>query len=175
VTTQEAPRQRQRRLAVSTAIFAAWTGVSRVAGLVREIVAAALFGTSGSISAFVVAFNVPNLLRSLVADSALSAAFVPVFTQLQEQGKHREAQKLAGAFFGLISISLGLISVLAIIAAPWLMPLFAPGLDPALVDQTVTMARIMFPIVVLLGLTGLVAAILQAGGRFGPTAFAPVL
>ena len=175
MTTAEGTRHRQRRLAVSTAIFAAWTGVSRVAGLVREIVAAALFGTSGSISAFVVAFNVPNLLRSLVADSALSAAFVPVFTQLQEQGRHKEAQKLAGAFFGLISVSLGLISVLAIIAAPWLMPLFAPGLDPALVDQTVTMARIMFPIVVLLGLTGLVAAILQAGGRFGPTAFAPVL
>ena len=55
------------------------------------------------------------------------------------------------------------------------MPLFAPGLDPALVDETVQLARIMFPIVVLLGLTGLVAAILQAGGRFGPTAFAPVL
>ena len=72
MTTAEGTRHRQRRLAVSTAIFAAWTGVSRVAGLVREIVAAALFGTSGSISAFVVAFNVPNLLRSLVADSALS-------------------------------------------------------------------------------------------------------
>ncbi len=175
MTTQETPQRRQRRLAVSTAIFAAWTGVSRVAGLVREIVAAALFGTSGQISAFVVAFNVPNLLRSLVADSALSAAFVPVFTQLQEQGKHKEAQRLAGAFFGFISISLGLISLLAIIAAPWLMPLFAPGLDPALVDQTVQMARIMFPIVVLLGLTGLVAALLQAAGRFGATAFAPVL
>ena len=175
MTTQDTPQRRQRRLAVSTAIFAAWTGVSRVAGLVREIVAAALFGTSGQISAFVVAFNVPNLLRSLVADSALSAAFVPVFTQLQEQGKHKEAQRLAGAFFGFISISLGLISLLAIIAAPWLMPLFAPGLDPALVDQTVQMARIMFPIVVLLGLTGLVAALLQAAGRFGATAFAPVL
>ena len=175
MTTQETPQRRQRRLAVLTAIFAAWTGVSRVAGLVREIVAAALFGTSGQISAFVVAFNVPNLLRSLVADSALSAAFVPVFTQLQEQGKHKEAQRLAGAFFGFISISLGLISLLAMIAAPWLMPLFAPGLDPALVDQTVQMARIMFPIVVLLGLTGLVAALLQAAGRFGATAFAPVL
>lgn len=175
MSTEDTHQHRQRRLAVSTAIFAAWTGVSRVAGLVREIVAAALFGTSGQISAFVVAFNVPNLLRSLVADSALSAAFVPVFTQLQEQGKHREAQRLAGAFFGFISISLGLISLLAIIAAPWLMPLFAPGLDPALVDQTVQMARIMFPIVLLLGLTGLVAALLQAAGRFGATAFAPVL
>ena len=64
----------------STAIFAVWTGVSRIAGLAREILAAALFGTRGSINAFVIAFQVPNLLRSLVADSALSAAFVPVFT-----------------------------------------------------------------------------------------------
>lgn len=163
------------RLGRSTAVFALWTGVSRVAGLVREIVAAALFGTSGAISAFVVAFNVPNLLRSLVADSALSAAFVPVFTELEESGRRREAQRLAGAFVGLITMGLGLVSLLAIIAAPWLMPLFAPGLDDALVDQTVQMARIMFPIVPLLGLTGLVAALLQAGGRFGATAFAPVL
>lgn len=163
------------RLGRSTAVFALWTGVSRVAGLVREIVAAALFGTSGPISAFVVAFNVPNLLRSLVADSALSAAFVPVFTELEEAGRRKEAQRLAGAFFGLITFALGLVSLLAILAAPWLMPLFAPGLDQALVDQTVEMARIMFPIVPLLGLTGLVAALLQAGGRFGPTAFAPVL
>ena len=66
----------------STAVFGAWTGVSRIAGLIREIAAAAIFGTSGSISAFVVAFNVPNLLRSLVADSALSAAFIPIYTQL---------------------------------------------------------------------------------------------
>ncbi len=175
MTTETTTQHRQRRLAVSTAIFAAWTGVSRIAGLVREIVAAALFGTSGSISAFVVAFNVPNLLRSLVADSALSAAFVPVFTQLQEQGKHREAQKLAGR---LLRPDLDLARPdqrardhrRAVADAA-----VRPGLDPALVDQTVLMARIMFPIVVLLGLTGLVAAILQAGGRFGATAFAPVL
>ncbi|MGD9570895.1 MAG: murein biosynthesis integral membrane protein MurJ [Thermoleophilia bacterium] len=168
-------RRPAKGLGRSTAVFALWTGVSRVAGLVREIAAAALFGTSGQISAFVVAFNVPNLLRSLVADSALSAAFVPVFTQLQEQGKHKEAARLAGAFIGLITLVLGLVSVLAIIVAPWVMPFFAPGLDDELVDDAVTMARIMFPIVVLLGLTGLVAALLQAAGRFGPTAFAPVL
>ena len=159
----------------STAVFGAWTGVSRIAGLIREIAAAAIFGTSGSISAFVVAFNVPNLLRSLVADSALSAAFVPVFTELEEQGRQKEAQRLVGAFIGLISMVLGLISLLAIIAAPWLMPLFAPGLDPALVDETVQLARIMFPIVALLGLTGLAMAVLQASGQFGITAFVPVL
>jgi putative peptidoglycan lipid II flippase len=159
----------------STAIFAAWTGVSRVAGLVREMIAAAIFGTSGAINAFVIAFAVPNLLRSLVADSALSAAFLPVFTQLEEQGRPREARRLAGALVGVIAVGLGLISLIAVVTAPWVMPLFAPGLSPALQDETVKLAQIMFPIVALLGLTGLVSAILQAHDRFGPTAFVPVL
>ena len=91
----------------STAIFAVWTGVSRIAGLAREILAAAIFGTQGSINAFVIAFQVPNLLRSLVADSALSAAFVPVFTELEEKGRQREAQRLVGALIGLITMGLG--------------------------------------------------------------------
>lgn len=159
----------------STAIFALWTGVSRVAGLAREILAAAIFGTQGAINAFVIAFQVPNLLRSLVADSALSAAFVPVFTELQEAGRRREAQRLAGALVGLITVGLGAITLVAILTAPWVMPLFAPGLPDDLVDETVRLAQIMFPVVVLLGLTGLVSAIIQAAGEFGPTAFAPVL
>ena len=122
-----------------------------------------------------IAFQVPNLLRSLVADSALSAAFVPVFTQLEEQGRRREAQRLVGALIGLITMGLGLVTLIAIVTAPWVMPLFAPGLSDELVDETVQLAQIMFPIVVLLGLTGLVAAVLQAHGEFGATAFVPVL
>lgn len=159
----------------STAIFALWTGVSRIAGLLREVIAAAIFGTTGAINAFVIAFAVPNLLRSLVADSALSAAFLPVFTRLEEQGREREARRLAGALVGVISVGLGLLSLVAVVTAPWVMPLFAPGLSPELVDETVRLSQIMFPIVVLLGLTGLAAALLQAGNRFGPTAFVPVL
>jgi putative peptidoglycan lipid II flippase len=170
-STTPAPRSIGR----STAIFAVWTGVSRVAGLAREILAAAIFGTQGSIAAFVIAFQVPNFLRSLVADSALSAAFVPVFTELEEQGRRREAQRLAGALIGVITMGLGAVTLVAIVAAPWIMPVLAPGLSPELVDQTVDLAQIMFPIVVLLGLTGLVAAILQANGEFGVTAFVPVL
>ena len=69
-----------RRIAFNTVIFSIATGLSRVAGLVREVVASSYFGTSGPFSAFTIAFQVPNLLRALVADSALSAAFVPVFT-----------------------------------------------------------------------------------------------
>ena len=149
--------------------------MSRIAGLLREVIAAAIFGTQGAINAFVIAFAVPNLLRSLVADSALSAAFLPVFTELEEQGREREARRLAGAMVGVISVGLGLVSLLAVLTAPWVMPLFAPGLSPELVDETVRLAQIMFPIVVLLGLTGLASALLQAADRFGPTAFVPVL
>jgi putative peptidoglycan lipid II flippase len=159
----------------STAIFAIWTAVSRVAGLVREIIAAAIYGVGPAIDAFVVAFQVPNLLRSLVADSALSAAFVPKFTELDELGRRREAARLAGAFIGLISLVLGLISIVAIITAPWVMPLFAPSLPDDATDLLVRLSQIMFPIVVMLGLTGLVMGILQASGEFAATAFVPVL
>src|SRR5215204_6917183 len=78
--------RRGRRLARNTAIFSVATGLSRIAGLVREIVASSYFGTSGAFSAFTIAFQVPNLVRSLFADAALSAAFVPVFTELLERG-----------------------------------------------------------------------------------------
>ena len=152
-----------------------WTAVSRVAGLVREIAAAALYGIGPAIDAFVVAFQVPNLLRSLVADSALSAAFVPTFTELDEQGKRKEAARLAGAFVGIISLVLGIITLIAVLTAPWVMPLFAPNLPESSTDLLVHLSQIMFPIVVLLGLTGLVMGILQAHGEFASSAFVPVL
>ena len=75
-------------------------------------------------SAFTIAFQVPNLLRSLVADAALSAAFVPVFTELLEQNRKREAYHLAGALFGLILTVLGAITAVFFLAAPVIMPLF---------------------------------------------------
>ena len=159
----------------STAIFAIWTAVSRVMGLVREIAAAAIYGIGPAIDAFVVAFQVPNLLRSLVADSALSAAFVPAFTGLDEQGRREDASRLAGAFVGIISLALGLLTLIAVIAAPWVMPLFAPSLPDDATDLLVHLSQIMFPIVVLLGLTGLVMGILQASGEFAASAFVPVL
>jgi len=94
--------RRGRRIARNTAIFSLATGLSRVAGLVREVVASSYFGTQGRFSAFTIAFQIPNLVRSLVADSALSAAFVPVFTELLEQRRRREALHLAGSLFLLI-------------------------------------------------------------------------
>src|SRR5215210_8584094 len=110
-------------MARNTAIFSVLTGLSRIAGLLREIVASSYFATSGAFSAFTLAFQVPNVVRSLFADAALSAAFVPVFTELLEHGRRREAFRLASALLLLIVSVLGAITVFFIVAAGVVMPL----------------------------------------------------
>jgi putative peptidoglycan lipid II flippase len=164
------------RLARNTVVFSLATGLSRVIGLVREVVAAALFGTQGAISAFTLAFQIPNLVRSLFADAALSAAFVPVFTELLEQDRRREAARLASSLLFLILAALGGITVVAIALSPLVVPAvtgeeFTPGLD----ELAVGLTQVMFPIVVLLGLNGLLIGILNAHDRFGIQAFSPVV
>src|SRR6476646_7853618 len=164
----------RRRLAASTAAFGSATALSRVAGVIREQAAAYYFSTGPALGAFLIAFNVPNLIRSLVADTAISAAFVPVFVELREQGKEPEAWRVASIVLWLAAIVLGAISAVFIIAAPWIMPLFVPGdqhIDP---DLVVTLSRYLFPIVVILGMTGVITGILNSYDIFGVPAIAPV-
>src|SRR5918999_5693844 len=162
------------RLARNTAFFSFATGLSRIAGLVREIVAASYFGVTGAMSAFTVAFQVPNLVRALFADMALQGAFVPVFTELLEQGKRREAFHVASSLFFLITLVLGSLTLLFLPAAPAVMPLFTPGFDSELEVLTVDLARIMFPIVWLLALSGLVVGMLNTFEHFSVPALAPI-
>ncbi len=168
-----APDPKPRRTAVNTAIFSVATGLSRIAGLVREVVAARYFGTSGAASAFTAAFQVPNLVRSLFADSALSAAFVPVFSELLEHDKRKDALHLASALFGLILVVLSVITVLFVLGAGLIMPLFTD--DPGLDDLTVGLSRVMFAIVILLGLNGLVVGVLNAYDHFTVPALSPLV
>ena len=158
---------------MNTAIFSVATGLSRIAGLIREVVAARYFGTTGPASAFTAAFQVPNLIRSLFADQALSAAFVPVFSELLEHRKRAEALQLAGALFGLILTVLSVITVVFMLGAGVIMPLFTK--DPALDDLTVGLTRVMFPIVVLLGVNGLLVGVLNAHDHFTVPALSPLL
>src|ERR1700742_4014283 len=159
----EQPSSAGRAAARNTAIFSILTGLSRIAGLVREVVASSYFATSGAFSAFTIAFQVPNLVRSLFADAALSAAFVPVFTELLEQGKRREAFRLAGNLLVLILAILGALTAFFILAAGVVMPLFTGDqFSQHLVDLTVGLSRVLFPIVVLLGVNGLLVGILNA-------------
>jgi len=165
-----------RRLARNTAFFSFATGLSRVLGLVREVVAASLFGVSGAMSAFTIAFQVPNLVRALFADSALQGAFVPVFTELLEKGERREAFRVASSLFFLIFLLLGALTALFVLFAEPIMSVFAPGFDddPALEELTVQLSQLMFPIVVLLALSGLVVGMLNSFEHFAVPALAPV-
>jgi putative peptidoglycan lipid II flippase len=162
----------RRRLAWSTAIFSLATGVSRILGLVREVVAAYYFGARGRINAFTVAFQVPNLVRALVADAALSSAFVPVFSELLEKGERKRAWRVASSLFWLMLLGLGGLTALFVVLAPWLIAPFGnPGGDRAL---AVGLARVLFPIVVLLGLSGVVVGILNSYEHFSVPALTPV-
>jgi putative peptidoglycan lipid II flippase len=165
----------RRRLAISTAIFSVATAVSRVVGLAREIVAASFFGTSAAGSAFTIAYQIPNLVANLFAQAALSAAFVPVFTDLLQQGRKRDAFKLASTLFWLILIGLGAITVVLILAAGVIMPLFTGHFNAANNALTAGLARVLFPVVLLLGLTGLLVGILQSFDEFSIPAIAPAV
>jgi putative peptidoglycan lipid II flippase len=169
----ENPQQSSRRLGRLTAIFTIATALSRVMGLVREIVANYLFGTSPQASAFTIASQIPNLMSNLFAQAALSAAFVPVFTDLLQQGKKKEAFRLASTLFWIVLIVLGFITVFGIILAGAIIPVFG-GQDFDAHAATV-MTQIMFPVVLLLGLTGVITGILQSYDKFSIPAIAPVL
>jgi putative peptidoglycan lipid II flippase len=165
-----------RRLARNTAFFSFATGLSRVLGLVREVVAAKYFGVTAQMSAFTIAFQVPNLVRALFADSALQGAFVPVFTELLERGERKEAFRVASSLFFLLCLVLGAVTVLFILLADPIMSLFAPGFDDNahLHDLTIALSRLMFPIVLMLALSGLVVGMLNSFEHFAVPALAPV-
>ncbi|HWH05111.1 MAG TPA: murein biosynthesis integral membrane protein MurJ [Gaiellaceae bacterium] len=167
----DAERPRARRLALSTAIFSAATALSRLLGLVREIVARAYFGVEGAgINAFTVAFQIPNLVRALVADAALSGAFVPVFTELLEKGERARAWRVASTLFWLLLLGLGGLTALFILAAPLVVAPFGVADEPL----ATTLTRILFPIVTLLGVSGIVVGILNSYEHFSVPALTPV-
>jgi putative peptidoglycan lipid II flippase len=163
-----------RGLARSGVIFAVATGISRVIGLVREIAQAAVFGISGPINAFEIAFLIPNTVRSLVADSALSAAFVPVFSDMLVKGQRKRAWQVASTLFWLMLVGLGGLTALFILIAPWVMEIFGYGPDNFGAIAT-ALARILFPLVLVLGLTGIVVGILNSYDHFTVPALSPVL
>jgi putative peptidoglycan lipid II flippase len=165
--------ERQGRLGRSTAFFSIATAFSRVAGLVREIVAASYFGITGPMSAFTIAFQVPNLVRSLFADAAIQAAFVPVFTEELEKGNKREAFRLASTLIYLVTLVLGAVTAVFVLAAPLIIPIFAPGFSGEILDLTVTLSQILFPILIMLGATGMVVGILNSYDRFAAFAISP--
>jgi putative peptidoglycan lipid II flippase len=145
---------------------------SRVLGLAREQIFAALFGGGRVMDAFTIAFRIPNLLRDLFAEGALSTAFVTVFTRTATLQDGAAAWRLADKVATLTVVTLSAITVLGILSAPWLVALLAPGFDPAKAALTVTLTRIMWPFILLVSLAALVMGMLNARNVFGMPAMA---
>ncbi len=174
-TTAPPPGRPRRRLALNTAIFAVATALSRIAGLGREVVQAGYFNTSGPGSAFTIASQVPNLFSNLFSQAALGAAFVPIFTELLQAGKKREAFRLASSLFWLILTALGALTLIYMAIAGVITPLFTGTLSHSNTVLTAGLSRVLFPVVLLLSLTGLLVGILQSYDEFSIPALAPAL
>lgn len=167
----------KRRLASAAAFLVLATAGSRVLGLVREIVMVYYLGLGPQMGAFTVANKVPSLVRTLLADTALSAAFIPVFSGLLEKERRREAWQVAYTVTVLATVVLGVVTALGMIFAPTVVRLVAPGFrdNPAIVDLTVHLMRIMFPTVVIMGIAGIFMGILNSYNHFRLPALAPIV
>ncbi|KZY39984.1 lipid II flippase MurJ [Oleiphilus sp. HI0081] len=153
------------------------TMLSRVFGLVRDVVVANLFGASAGADAFFVAFKIPNFFRRLFAEGAFSQAFVPVLSEYRSQRTEREVRQLVNSVAGVLGLVLLLITALAVMGAPWLTALFAPGFleDTEKYNLASDMLRITFPYLLLISLTAFAGSILNSYGYFAIPAFTPVL
>jgi putative peptidoglycan lipid II flippase len=164
-------------IARSTGVVSSATFLSRVLGLVREQVFAYLFGAGFATDAFIAAFRIPNLLRDLFAEGALSSAFIPVFTDhLHNQGKQR-AWELANLVLSLLVVVVSVIVLLGIVFSPYIVRVIAPGFAEEAGKQQLTalLSRIMFPFLLLIALAALAMGILNTFRRFGIPALAPAM
>ena len=168
---------KKKGLLRSLATFGSFTFLSRVLGLVRDVVVGAVFGPGAATDAFFVAFKIPNFMRRLFAEGAFSQAFVPVMSEYKETRSQAEVRRLVAGTAGVLGLVLLIVTALGIVFAPAVVRLFAPGFlgDPVKLELTVTMLRWTFSYILFISLAACAGGILNTYGRFGPPAFAPVL
>lgn len=154
------------------------TMVSRFLGLARDVIFAVFIGASGGADAFFIAFKIPNFLRRLFAEGAFAQAFVPVLSEYRHKGNAAAVRHLIDRVAGCLGMSVILVSALAVVGAPLLTFVFAPGFyfgDPEKYELTVDLIRITFPYLALITMAGFVGAILNSYDRFAVPALTPVL
>lgn len=166
-----------RRIGRSAAIIGAATMLSRIFGLVRDILFAQLFGTSLTADAFNLAYRLPTFLRRVFGEGVMNAAFIPTFTQHRIDHGEEESSRLASQVFWSLSILLGAAVFIAMMAAPYLVALFARGWagDAEKLELTTHITRLIFPYVFLVGLAVLVMGMLFARRRFVAASLSPTV
>ncbi len=161
----------------SAATVSGLTLLSRVTGLIRDMLIARYFGVTGATDAFYVAFRIPNLLRRLFAEGAFSQAFVPMLSQVKEQEGRERTDEFIGNVFTLLAIAVLATSMLGVLCAPAVIWLIATGFaeHPETFDLAVALTRFMFPYIVFMSLVAFAAAVLNTWKHFAVPAFTPVL
>ncbi|MFZ1342614.1 murein biosynthesis integral membrane protein MurJ [Thiothrix eikelboomii] len=166
------------RLLRSGAIISAMTMISRILGLIRDMVVARYFPVDGATDAFFVAFKIPNLLRRFFAEGAFALAFVPILSEYKEKQSRAALRDLIDYVAGTLGLILLLISAIGMMAAPFLVEVFAPGFSQqaeARPELAAEMLRITFPYILFISLAGLVGGILNTFGKFAIPALTPAL
>ena len=165
------------KLIKSSAVVGSATMLSRVLGLLRDVVLANLIGANGNADAFFVAFKVPNFLRRLFAEGAFAQAFVPVLADTREHGGQAAVRALVDRVAGVLGGTLLLLTLITVMASPVVATIFAPGFlrDPAKLALTGDLIKLTFPYLLLISLTGFAGAILNSYQRFAVPALTPIL
>ena len=169
--------EKKRSLLRSSFVVSAMTMLSRVLGLVRDIIFARYIGAGGNADAFFVAFKIPNFLRRLFAEGAFAQAFVPVLSEYREKGSVEAVRHLIDRIAGCLGVSLVGLSVLVVLASPVVTALFGMGFllnAPEKFNLTSDLLRITFPYLFLISMTGLAGSILNSYDRFAVPAVTPV-
>ena len=166
-----------RRLLQSTSVVSFMTLLSRILGLVRDVVFARFFGATIVMDAFIVANRIPNMLRRFFAEGAFSQGFVPVMARYREQHDHDDAREFVDAVAGTLGILLFLLTLVGVVAAPLLVLIVAPGFvgDDGRFDLATAMLRFTFPYLFFVSLTAFAGGVLNTYGKFGAPAFTPVI
>ena len=166
-----------QRLIAKTSVVSGMTLLSRVLGLVRDVVFARFFGASLVMDAFLVANRIPNMLRRFFAEGAFSQGFVPVMARYRERHDHEEAREFVDAVAGTFGLILFLVTLAGVVAAPLLVAIVAPGFigEDGRFDLATLMLRFTFPYLFFVSLTAFAGGILNTYGRFGVPAFTPVI
>lgn len=153
------------------------TTLSRIFGLIRDVVIASFFGAGQGVDAFIVAFRIPNFLRRLFAEGGFSQAFVPVIAEYREKRSHEDVQALVDQTSATLGVTLFITTLAGVLAAPVLILMFAPGFIefPAKQDLAARMLRLTFPYLLFISLTAFAGGILNTYRRFAVPAFTPVL
>lgn len=167
----------RRKISAATIVMAFATFLSRIAGLVRDVVIARSFGAGFVSDAFFMAFTIPNLLRRFFGEGSLTAAFVPVYAEISSTQGEESARHLANRSVTLLSIVMIVVVVCGMIFSPWLVQGIGHGYaeTPGKLDLTIRLTRLMFPYIGLVSVLALITGILNVKGHFFLPSFSPVL